>query len=545
MLNQKVVILEFLLIISSVLDVQCCSTVNKQVTCSSIEEFLSDTLQNDITEVTVKGQNSSASFFCEQAIFENYKSLRRVTLNSVGIFHVTEECFSGANALEDVDISSNNIISTIDMSTFKNSPDVKVTSIYLDHNHIPNLNFNTALPSLRTLSVSFNRISSFRMVSTNLSNLRHVNAANNRVSELKIESRTMEYLYMANNRLQTLNESDLILPNLLYIDLSGNHLIKIEPNMLEKMGNLRVILFSSNYLNSVAFPTLHWVAYIDLSNNRFDALSGVNITFTDDSETILVLNSNKVFRVTQQSFFKILHHFSCVYCYIHTVDPLIFAGAFSKIKVLTLDRNYLTSADFFDAYDKDLGLTHVSMAHNKLRKITTACFRWLGNLRTLALNDNYIVTLEPGAFQSLTKLQYLSLQNNLIFQFSLNMFMQTTSLKELDISGNNIAFLEAPGIDVDTRIQKAKQQTTMENLERLTAFSNPLQCSCIDQLQHWTSKNNISFEVYDSNVRNGLKPACMVNSEGCQAVEMDFIQDYWFMFNEVKLKEILQVQDND
>ncbi|XP_059614001.1 asporin-like [Phlebotomus argentipes] len=356
----------------------------------------------------------------------------------------------------------------------------------------------------------------------------------------------MGKLDLSENRIKAFKGSDLILPNLYLIYLNDNQLTTVTPDMFQNMPSLQTIYLAHNLLTTVSFPNLPMASGVDLRYNRIKTMENVNLsTFGQDYS--LQFDSNKVFQMETQTPFEKLISFTCHSCFIHIVEPFFFANTYKNIEYLTLASNFLTTANIFKSSSEDLKLKSIQLSFNKIKRIGRKDFERVSQLNTLRLDHNDITVIASGAFDKLPKLDTIDLSDNLLVQLSANLF-EKNALQVLSITGNNMPFFKVPGWTEMPGVPPIIQpvNSKLNKLNSLHIWSNPLQCGCIDLLRSWAKKNKIFLGFDDEKVRNGLKPACIVNDDGCNTdVGKDYIKDYWHLFNDKRVKDIFDEDEEE
>ncbi|GAB0093873.1 hypothetical protein DMENIID0001_090600 [Sergentomyia squamirostris] len=513
----------------------CDSCLEKEgnLHCDSLNDFIGYENPESVENATMKSRILIRnSFNCEDPAFANYKSLQRLEISNSGIFHINKDCFRGLDSITEVDLNAN-IIPAVKMKIFESLAKIEV--IKLNDNHITNLNFdNTTLHKVVYVKVLNNQIETVDIWKNALPRIKVLHLANNLLERIIINSESLLYLNLSNNRIDFLAPTDLNTPRLSTLDLSYNSLTSVVPIL--HLPKVSQIYLSHNLIQKIVLPPkgLRYL-HIDLSYNKFNSFE--EIVFLDHLFNYsLILSHNQIFRLdrVKENFIE-NREFHCVSCSIHLINPYLFGRNFPNLKLLNLRLNYLTKADIFQGKNEiNFKLTNIDLSYNKIQKIQKLDFQKLENATDLSLGNNDISEIELGAFDNLKHLHLLSLTNNFIFILSPNLFLHTSRLSVLDMSGNNMAFLP---ITENDRI--------LSNLRFLKMNRNPLQCACLEIMRSWAKTKIISFVVDDKNVRNGLKPSCIVNGDKCKTdVDMDFVKPYWHLFNDEKLKQILIMFNN-
>ncbi|GAB0089552.1 hypothetical protein DMENIID0001_041170 [Sergentomyia squamirostris] len=160
----------------------------------------------------------------------------------------------------------------------------------------------------------------------------------------------------------------------------------------------------------------------------------------------------------------------------------------------------------------------------------------------LYLGSNEIFEIASGAFNKMTMLRTLDLSNNFIFELSPEAFEQIP-ITTLLLNGNNLAHFPIPGWNTETN-EINQDNHTLSDLQILNIENNPFQCSCLELIHAWAQSRQFMALIYDEKARLGLKPACIVNEEACKIdVGRDFVKDYWHLFNDHKIRDVLMLDN--
>uniref|UniRef100_A0A1B0CBX8 Putative insulin-like growth factor-binding protein complex acid labile subunit n=1 Tax=Lutzomyia longipalpis TaxID=7200 RepID=A0A1B0CBX8_LUTLO len=316
----------------------------------------------------------------------------------------------------------------------------------------------------------------------------------------------------------------LNLPNLKHLNLAGNHLTTVNTDMFANMPKLQYLYLAQNILDTVSLPNSHLV-HVDLNNNLLKFMDNIAVNFQ-----------------TSISSFGQLTELVCNFCNIHLIMPYFIYDTSPTMESLSLRSNLLRSVGFFNSRQGDLNLISIDLTYNNIRHIDRTDFAKLPKVINLYLGSNEIASIAPGAFESMAMLHILDLSNNFIFELPPNGFDQVP-LVWLLLNGNNMAFFPIPGWQ-NVSVKISKNNSKLNSLQLLNIENNPFQCDCLESIHMWARDNSIELKVYDTKVKAGVKPACIVNDQGCETnVGKDFIRGYWHLFNDNKIKDIIQLED--
>ncbi|XP_059614000.1 chaoptin-like [Phlebotomus argentipes] len=513
---------------------------------SSFDELFNYSEPETLEYIILSGQNENETirsdlkaFVCVEPVFERFTSVKYIILHYARVLYISSDCFRGMKEIKFVGLEWNEL-TIVDMRIF--SVLNKIEYIYLSDNYIVQINFNITLPELQHFEADNNRLQTIRIDSKNLPIISRLNLNNNQISQFTIESESITTLILTKNRIKSFQGPDLRISSECSVDLSDNLLTKITPDMIANIPHLMHMNLSHNFLHVVPNFNSLWT---DLTHNLITTLENVNFSPSNQIRSAIILDSNKIFHFERWITFKNVTVFSCKFCSIHIIEPFFFSNTFTYLSHLELNSNYLTTVHIFEAHEKDLEFSYINLSRNKIQKIGRTDLSRLSRVVKLILDTNDILTIENGAFDQMVEMKYLDLSNNLIFKLPLELLEKNINLKILLLSGNNMAFFRIPGWQKDTgKIMPIN--STLNTLRLLHIQNNPLQCGCVDVIRSWAKNNNILLRIHDENVKNGVKPACIVNDGGCSInVRKIYVKDYWHIFNDKRIHDIFEQNEGD
>lgn len=213
-------------------------------------------------------------------------SLKELELISTGLNKLTSKSFATYSSLERLDLSSNNIQS-IEEFTFVGLYD-SLEELSLRKNHLNDSRLYTAIGSLKnlkSLSLGDNEISS---VPSGI--LRRLN----RLQNLDLSFNIIDRLS---------NNSFVGLFNLTRLDLHVNRLSQIGVEVFRDLQDLQELLLGFNQIEKLALAELPNLEYLDLSGNEFITLANFSFKPVGKSLKTLDLSSNLKLRNFELSAF--------------------------------------------------------------------------------------------------------------------------------------------------------------------------------------------------------------------------------------------------
>ncbi|CAF4906675.1 unnamed protein product [Pieris macdunnoughi] len=366
-----------------------------------------------------------------------------------------------------LDFSHNNI-SYIAPYYFRHA-DLTLSELHLSHNQIKNITrevFGSML-MLQYLDLSHNQI--FHMeydCFKKVKNLQILNLSHNHLTELPVEvfhdMQMLTSVDLSHNRIRNLADNLILSANLERLDLSNNDLSRMPTNALSPgaASNLVELDLSSNTVPAVAIPDLvqrfRSLAWLDLSNNHlvriesgaFGALPKLrwldlsnNLPFNGD-------RSGNIFKGLERK----LSYLGLKNVSLQVIPSL----PLPKLKTLDLSYNNLHSIPT-DTTANLTRLRALDLSYNDLTKVPVATHS-LSDLRWLSLSGNPITALMNTSLYGLSpRLEYLDVTRLRLSILEYGVFSKMYGLRTLKISVNgNVRDFSIP--------KMTSQNAALENL---------------------------------------------------------------------------------
>ncbi|XP_047234710.1 transforming growth factor beta activator LRRC32 isoform X1 [Girardinichthys multiradiatus] len=416
-------------------------------------------LSLDSNSITKIGQNT----------FSGPSSLRKISLHNNVILEIEDGAFDTLDHLTELDLSKNSITCIIDFNLY----------------------------NLAVLNLSKNSIEFFQSAkSDNFFSLRSLDLSENKMLYFPLlpEKNALEFLNISRNHIQTLNstgsqmnDTNLRLSHLKYLDMSYNKLKSLPETFFTSMGSLEVLNVSNNCISSFSVTSkdiLHRVKIINLSHNSLQSL-----TFGENSLQSLkklFLQGNDL-TVLDQHIFQRLP--SIKYLQLQQNNLQICGSPQNQHELTPTDENHHSPTGCV-SFSSVYNLHFLYLSENNLRSLPAKAF-----VNTpLKLLD---VSLNPGLdmhrdalFGLEHSLVHLLLRENNMSSLNTDLtFLK--SLKHVDLSTNQLKTL--PTWNKESAIESLNLQNnnlvTLDqstilalehSLKTLYMGSNPL--SCCDNL---------------------------------------------------------------
>ncbi|XP_034478124.1 protein artichoke-like [Drosophila innubila] len=419
--------------------------------------------------------------------YSNLKNLSKLSLDNNHIDKLGVDALKGFNSLVSLLLDNNRITSWEDINasvSITKAP--QLSSLSLRGNRLGSFNQQLFSESLETLDISECHISTANLnFNDQLPKLTRLWMANNNLSQLdilglneldKTDYPSIGYLDLSGNRFNEFPRNFSNIKDLWYLDLSNNHIDKLDSNALKGFYSLRNLMLANNLITSwedinasVSFTKAPQLETLSLRGNRLGSfnqqlfsetletldisdchISNVNFDFINQLPRLQDLSMAN----TNLSQIKQLPHIwrlDLSNCSLQQIDL-----SFSYYK-LNLSHNpalqlNFNDMDFEEYLELDLSycnldkidfsrLRKLHKAHlqgNALESINANTFANNIELSLLDLSENSISVIENNSFNSLINLYNLNLANNKIVHLNENLISGSESLAELNLSHNKI-----------------------------------------------------------------------------------------------------------
>ena len=298
------------------------------------------------------------------------------------------------------------------LSVFQEFSNLK--SLFLNSNsftEIPEAIYH--LPTLTTLGLSFNKISSLPNKITTLQNLKELDLSGNPIhsfSPALLQLNNLRKIGLGSLGLTIFPAFLLKMQELESINLSGNHILRI-PEDVKNLNNLKELNLSFSGINSIPDEifTLKNLRALEWTGNNLERISP-SITKLEKLEKLAIgFNPNLESSTTTLSGLPNLNEL-----YISGLKGGLEKSMISNIGILKTLETLWLSYNELQALPSSLfelkQIRRLSLANNKLEELSEQLGE-LSNLEYLYLETNKLTTL-PKSIKKLQKLRHLNLANN-------------------------------------------------------------------------------------------------------------------------------------
>lgn len=219
---------------------------------------------------------------------------------------------------------------------------------------------------------------------------------------------SIKQLIMKKNKIKSIESAIQFYPDLEFLDLSGNHLLKLPSRTFQYQKKLKEMRLNNNKIGQIEADTFHGMEslqILNLRNNLIDQLEHNSFSSLLNLEE-LNLGQNRIAEIKSDAFYRLYN-----------------------LKILYLD-------------------------DNSLNHVPAESFLPLTNLAELFIGVNSFTTLDKNAFEKLKKLTTLSLNGAQLHNISSGAFTGLDSLRVLDISSNRLSRIPTKEMSILHRLEE-------------------------------------------------------------------------------------------
>lgn len=279
-------------------------------------------------------------------------------------------------------------------------------------------------------------------------------------------------LVIRKNQIKSIESSIQFYPDLEFIDLSENHLLKLLSKTFQYQKKLIELNLGQNkisHIESDTFLGLENLQILNLRGNLIDELKDNAFTSLSNLEE-LNLGQNRIAQIEPDAFYR-LYNLKILYLDDNSLNhvPSLSFPPLTNLAELFIGINSFTTLDR-SAFEKLKKLTTLNLNGAQLHNISTGAFTGLESLRILDLSSNRLSRIPTKELFTLNRLEELSIGMNDFEIISEKAFDGLTNLHQLEIIGanklirvQNNAFIENGNLRV-IRLTDNEQLSQFESL---------------------------------------------------------------------------------
>ena len=406
------------------------------------------------------------------SVFEDFDSIKKLTLSDNMLAISPNISFSGFRyTIEDLELQGDHMryVPMREMGIMRALRKVGIASVR-DYGNLRLSQFEDFPPGLEVLNLIDSNI---KVVRSNafyhIPSVSRMDLSGNQISQ--IESRAFREIGKSLTFLKMSHTFYLHeLPNIPFhflqalttLDLSDNHIRVVPLDTFHKMNKLEKLFLQDNEIKSFKRGTFHSQAnpnleVLDLSFNHIEKIEYDMFRF--ESLEVLHLDDNRIKVMDSRSFVE-MRNLKCLTLEgnkISKLDDETFQNLHS-LRWLNLAYNSLTNLNF-DAFDYvgSLSFMNLDLSHNNIRHLQsnkTSRYSSNSNIRYVDLSYNSISEIQPGFFEPINSvIKILNLSNNKIKKVTTESLGRLRKLKYLDLSMNQISEFQQTTLEESRGIQ--------------------------------------------------------------------------------------------
>ncbi len=352
----------------------------------------SDNAITDLTDLSVShGKDIEEEYRCTIP-------LQTLLMRNNGLRTISPDALASFQHLKHLDLSSNKV-SVLVEHAFQHMD--LLTTLDMSFNRlaaIPPDVFRSS-PNLETLLLANNTLGTLDVnVFANLTSLRTLNLSGNNLDENWIRQGIFSGLH-----------------KLVVLDLSSNHIARLDRGLFDDLGALQVL---------------------DLGYNKIHTITSHSLIALTNLYT-LILTSNELENVNSQTLtgLSMLAELSLRNNKIHTLHTASLRNCTGLVH-LDLSHNFLTQVPI--AVHQSRTIKHLDLGSNLLGVLNRDSLQGMPKLTTLNLNGNDLSRIGEGAFKETPGLKELNLSRNKILKLDQDTFKNVKGLSALDLSENQL-----------------------------------------------------------------------------------------------------------
>ncbi|KAJ8683352.1 hypothetical protein QAD02_019144 [Eretmocerus hayati] len=429
----------------------------------------------DLRNLTIKAGafaygDSKQHFELERGVFDSSSLLEKVDLSANDIMQLPNHVFCPLGNLASLNLSRNQLEDLAELDFGQQPEGQQRKPRRLD----PQVHTTSGLScslELRELDVSRNRFSKLpARVFSSLRRLSELNLAGNDIAVVESEAflglKSLRSLDLSDNRIVAL-PADLFREaanSLKELKLQNNSISVLAPGLIANMNQLVALdlsknLLTSSWMNSATFSGLIRLVLLDLSFNHIDKLDPA---LFKDLYTLQILNLkyNEIENIAADTFSPMsnLHTLEMSHNRLRYIGGQSLSGLFA-LSLLAINFNLLEGLNP-DAFKNCSSIQDVQLSGNNLDAVPNA-LKDMGVLKMLDLGENRIESLQRSNFEGMTGLYGLRLMNNFIGNITRDVLAELPALQILNLARNRIEHVDGEAFRGNPMLQAIRLDSNL------------------------------------------------------------------------------------
>jgi Leucine-rich repeat (LRR) protein len=250
---------------------------------------------------------------------------------------------------------------------------------------------------------------------------------------------SIKQLIMKRNKIRSIDSAIQFYQDLEYLDLSGNHLLKLPSKTFQYQKKLKEMRLNNNKIGQIetdTFSGMDSLQLLNLRGNLIDVLENNLFSSLYHLEE-LNLGQNRIAEIKSDAFFR-LNNLKILYLDDNSLnhvpaEPFL---PLTNLAELFIGVNSFTTLER-NAFGKLKKLTTLSLNGAQLHNISYSAFTGLESLRVLDLSSNRLSRIPTKEMSNLHRLEELSIGMNDFIVIPEKSFENLTNLHQIEIVGAN------------------------------------------------------------------------------------------------------------
>lgn len=409
-------------------------------------------------------------------MFGTTKNLVKINLSHNLLESISFDTFMDAKKLQSIDLQSNHFL---ELPFILHSETLK--EIHLQHNPIEHFNY-CYLSLMKPTSVYFTwyNIKSFwRSKECHREHLKPIHVVmNNKYEGIKRQIDGTIELHCNDQSFHNLNNFtagqntftnvvnllQTFGPFVMHMDLSSNHIDKLDANIFTRFDHLITLFLSRTMITDIDISMLHanYLMHLDISFNQLNYIN--NVTLLENFHSLIILNvsgnhlenvpeliqylsssircldlsGNYIGKLNTNAFERLpsLNILNLCNTHLSISDFQPFKQC-EHLKVLDISQNRLDGVNFTEISILNR-LTSLNVAFCRIKNILNLTKHLGSALRILNLSGNTVHNLNAHIFATIDNLEYLNLSKTNLHTIDNDSFQSQKILKHLDLSKNQL-----------------------------------------------------------------------------------------------------------
>lgn len=282
-------------------------------------------------------------------------------------------------------------------------------------------------------------------------------------------------------------------------------------------------------INKQAFNGIDTLENIYITNNNIHFI--MNEAFWNLTNLVLVdMSENQLVTLVEDTFKNLsVKHLTFIHNEIFEIEPKSFRNL-NRLNSVNFKRNQLTQWDS-KWFDNTPNLFTINLDENHIQTLEAHTFKAIPSLRNISFRKNKLKVLDSKTFSGIYSLDILDLAENQINSLHPNLFSPFNEAAQLE---TRIAASRINKLFLHNNFLSYIPNQMMQDLFKLgmlSIHSNPLQCTCYNQIYKWAYRKNIKVDSENAGCYDVRNPVCVIpkdrTDECVQSADVEVNKTYF------------------